>query len=196
MTVGLRQRSGDGSGIWFDIVEKDDAHDLALCKATAPLKFIERKGNPGTEQPIASLRVSSTAPTVGDFIAIAGFPLGSWNPAVQLGTVAATRTTNPNGGRVPAGQRELLQISVPGNEGNSGSPVLELDTGEVIGVVVQAQPAPLFTPMKQIPLAQSSGIILAVPETWVQDLLKRHNVQSIAQPPPKGHTSYYPLPTK
>ncbi len=197
MTVGLRQRSGDIGGAWFDLIEKDEAHDLALCKIVGPLaKFSENKNNPGTERPIASLRVSTAKPITGEFIAIAGFPLGSWNPAIQFGTVAATRTTNPNAGRVPAGQRDLLQISASGNKGNSGSPVVRLDTGEVIGVIVQAQPAPLFGAAGGIPVAQSSGIMLAVPGSWVRDLLKRNSVLSVAQPPPKGHTSYYPLPSK
>src|SRR5260370_26586414 len=31
MTVGLRQRSGDIICAWFDLIEKDEAHDLALC---------------------------------------------------------------------------------------------------------------------------------------------------------------------
>jgi len=168
----LRQRSGDGSGTWFDLIEKDDARDLALCKTTIPLKFIAQKGNPGTEMPIASLRISSAQPFTGGFIAIAGFPLGSWSPAIQFGTLAATTTTNPNAGRVPAGQRELLQIGASGNMGNSGSPVVDLDTGDVIGVIVQAEPAPLFTPVQGAPFAQSSGIMLSVPASWVRDLLK------------------------
>jgi len=196
MTLGVRQRSGDGSGRWFDVIEKDEAHDLALCKINGPLKFVEQKENPGTETPVASLRLSTTEPTVGDFISIAGFPLGSWSPTIQLGTVAATSTTNPNVGRVPAGQRPLLQIRASGNKGNSGSPVISLDTGDVIGVIVQAEPAPLYSAMEGIPLQQSSGIMLAVPAKWVQELLKRHDIASIAQPPPKGHTSYYPLPSK
>ena len=198
MTVGFRQRSGDGSGRWFDVIEKDANHDLALCRVTGGLeKFTERKDNPGTEFPIASLRISTTEPVTGEFIAIAGFPLGSWNPAIQFGTVAATKTTNPNAGRVPAGQRDLLQISASGNKGNSGGPVVQLDAGEVIGVIVQAEPAPLYTASQvNIPLAQSSGIMLAVPASWARDLLKAHNVESIAQAPPKGHTSYYALPSK
>ena len=156
MTVGMRQRSGDMGGVWFDVVEKDDAHDLALCKTTVPLpKFKPEPKNPGTESPLGTLHVAGGQPVVGEFIAIAGFPLGSWNPAIQFGTVAAVRTTNPNAGRVPAGQRELLQISASGNKGNSGSPVIELDTGNVIGVIVQAQPAPLFSTAQGLPLAQS-----------------------------------------
>jgi S1-C subfamily serine protease len=199
MTVGIRQRSGDIAGAWFDVIEKDETHDLALCKTLNPLReFRIDKANPGTEQPIATLHVSTTPPATGQFIAIAGFPLGSWNPAIQLGTVAAIRTTNPNAGRVPAGQRELLQISASGNQGNSGSPVIALDTGDVIGVIVQAQPAPLFSApqLQGVPLAQSSGIMLAVPAAWISDLLNRHGVKSLAQNPPKGHTSYHALPNK
>lgn len=199
MTAGIRQRSGDIFGAPFNLVEKDESHDLALCKLRIALgQFIEHKDNPGTEQPIASLRVSSAEPTIGQFIAIAGFPLGSWTPAIQFGTVAAVRTTNPNAGRVAARQRDLLQISVSGNKGNSGSPVVSLDTGEVIGVIVQAEPAPLFTTstVQGLPLAQSSGIMLAVPASWVGHVLERHKVQSVAVLPPKGHTSYYPLPEK
>ncbi len=197
MTIGMRQRSGHVIGTRFDVIEKDDPHDLALCKANVSSKaFWQDDNNPGTEQPVASLRISAAPASVGDFIAIAGFPLGSWNPAIQLGTVAAIRTTNPNAGRVPAGQRDLLQISASGNKGNSGSPVIELDTGTVTGVIVQAQPAPLFSTLEGVPLAQSSGIMLAVPASWVLDLLNRHGVKSVAQPPPKGHTSYYPLPSR
>ncbi|SPF41404.1 exported hypothetical protein [Candidatus Sulfotelmatobacter kueseliae] len=197
MMVSLRQRSRDMVGIPFDLIEKDDTHDLALCKTATPLKFVARKENPGTERPVASLHIASSAPVAGEFIAIAGFPLGSWSPAIQFGNVAAIYTTNPNSGRVPAGQRDLIQISASGNMGNSGSPVIELDTGNVIGVIVQAQPAPLFGPLSNsLPLAQSSGIMLAVPASWVNDLLKRHGVTSIAQQPPEGHTSYDPLPEK
>src|SRR5271169_3973543 len=84
VTAGLRQRSGDMSGLWFDVIEKDEAHDLALCRTAVPLaKFAEQKKNPGTEHPTASLRLSTSQPVTGEFIAIAGFPLGSWNPAVQ-----------------------------------------------------------------------------------------------------------------
>jgi len=196
LTAVLRQRSRDGGGAFFELVEKDEAHDLALCKIVGSMKFIERKDNPGTEKPIATLHISAADPITGRFIAIAGFPLGSWELAIQLGTIAAIRTTNPNAGRVPAGQRELLQISASGNKGNSGGPVIDLDTGDVVGVIIQAQPAPLFGAGANLPIAQSSGIMLAVPASWVRELLKRHNVESVAQHPPEGHTSYYGLPTQ
>jgi S1-C subfamily serine protease len=32
LTVSMKQRDGNGIGARFDVVEKDKAHDLALCK--------------------------------------------------------------------------------------------------------------------------------------------------------------------
>jgi S1-C subfamily serine protease len=87
-----------------------------------------------------SVQVSDAQPVTGEFVALAGFHLGSWNPTIQFGTVAAVRTISPNAGRVPAGQCDLLQISASGNKGNSDSPVIDLDTEKVIGVIVQAEP--------------------------------------------------------
>ena len=115
LVVDLRQRSRDMAGVWFSVVEKDEAHDLALCKTIVPLRFMPHSDNPGTEQPTASLHISQSPAEVGEFIAISGFPLGSWTPTVQFGNVAATSTLYPGGGRVPAGQRELLKISASGN---------------------------------------------------------------------------------
>jgi hypothetical protein len=60
----------------FEVIEKDEEHDLTLCKSGGSLKFVEQKDNPGTETPVASLRLSTTEPTVGDFITIAGTAKG------------------------------------------------------------------------------------------------------------------------
>ncbi|HEY1529172.1 MAG TPA: serine protease [Candidatus Angelobacter sp.] len=187
LTVTFRQRDGNGSGLWFDVVEKDEQHDLALCKLkVTPKEFLYVTHKTLAERAglFASLAVSTQAPETGRFVVIAGFPLQSWSPSIQLGTVAAIETINPSAGRVPAGQRELLQISVAGNKGNSGSPVVELRSGKVIGVIVQAVSAPLFAANDaQLPVAQSSGVMLAVPATWIQALLKRHNITSAATLP-------------
>jgi S1-C subfamily serine protease len=164
--------------MWFDVIEKDEAHDLALCQIkNFQVNRPDKKNHKPTIWPISTLDVSSETLQQGQFIAIVGFPLGSWNGAVQIGTIAATHTVNPNGQRVPAGQRELVQISVSGNRGNSGGPVLSLKTGKVIGVVVQAVPAPLWS-NQPVPVAQNSGIMLAVPAQWVRELLERHQVKS------------------
>ena len=189
LSIMTRQNSGDAAGQWFDVIEKDTAHDLALCKMKVSLKnllMVNRMIGKGKALPnaesgitIATLGISTQPTQTGRFIAIAGFPLGSWNPSIQLGTIASTTTVNPNIEGVPGGRKQLLQISVSGNKGNSGSPVIELRTGKVIGVVVQVIPAPLYTAgPNNVPLAQSSGVMLAVPAVWVQELLKRHGITS------------------
>jgi S1-C subfamily serine protease len=183
----IRQNKFGGGSRWFEVIEKDESHDLALCRIigyTAHLPKDFNREHPDIYIPFASVRVAKEAVKTGQFIVLAGFPLGSWNPAIQLGTIAATETVSPNAGRVPAGQRELLQISVSGNKGNSGSPVISLRTGDVVGVVIQEIPAPLYSSIETpLPFGQSSGIMLAAPASWVQELLRKHNVTSVMQPP-------------
>lgn len=187
LTAIIRQNKFGGGGRWFDVIEKDESHDLALCKMkgyTPHLTKALQREHPEIDTPFASVRVATAPVMTGQFLVLAGFPLGSWNPAIQLGTIAATETVNPNAGRVPAGQRELLQISVSGNKGNSGSPVISLRTGDVVGVVIQEIPAPLFSNIESpLPFGQSSGIMLAAPASWILELLKKHNVTSAMHPP-------------
>ena len=187
LTATIRQKDGNGGGRWFDVVEKDERRDLALCKIKGytphpPKSFV--RDHPDADTPFASLRVAGGLVRTGQFVALAGFPLGAWNPAIQFGTVAATETVNPNAGRVGAGQRELIQVAIAGNKGNSGSPVISLDTEQVVAVIVQALPAPLYAPGDSLlPVGQSSGIMLAVPSSWILDLLSRNHVSSSAHHP-------------
>lgn len=183
VVVITRQADDNGMGSSFEEIERDTQHDLALCKMqTEPRSFDPAKlkpefRRPGLRHPFATLHVSSSPVEAGEFIVIAGFPLGSYTATVQFGAIAATRTLSPSAGRIPAGQRELLQVAVSGNQGNSGSPVIDFDSGRVIGVVVQAVPSPLFGPRAaQLPLAQSSGLMLAVPARWLNKLLADHHV--------------------
>ena len=187
LTATIRQKDGNGGGRWFEIIEKDERRDIALCKIKGYTPHLPKSlvgDNPNADTVFASLRIASEPVQTGQFVVLAGFPLGAWNPAIQFGTVAATQTINPNAGRVGAGQRELIQIAVAGNKGNSGSPVISLRTEEVVGVVVQAVPAPLFVPGDSpLPVGQSSGLMLAVPSSWIIDLLNRNHVSSFAYHP-------------
>jgi hypothetical protein len=49
-----------------------------------------------TTFPISTLDVSSETLQTGQFVAIVGFPLHSWDAAMQFGNIAATQTVNPN----------------------------------------------------------------------------------------------------
>lgn len=99
---------------------------LALCR----IKNFSTKRSSGTskptDHPVAALDISSETIQQGQFIAIAGFPLGSWNPTVQLGTIAATETVNPNVQGVPAGRRGFDTNQCIGQYGEQRRPCSQL----------------------------------------------------------------------
>ena len=57
-----------------------------------------------------------------------------------------------------AGRKDLLIVSVSGNHGNSGCPVISLLTGRVAGMIVQYVPAPLLS-VDRVPSAGYSTTI-------------------------------------
>jgi S1-C subfamily serine protease len=198
----VRQKDGSGSGQGFDVLAFDADHDLALCqihgfKVYSPtqsptanlMKAEAAKPLPagavrvdGTH-PFASLQIAGSPTATGTLVLVSGFPLGSWTPTVQLGLVAATRTLYPppapplnvkDGG-------DLLQISVSANHGNSGGPIIDLDTGDVVGVLIELVPAPLAIGGQlhyDAGTFEMSGLMLAVPATWVNTLLEKNGLHS------------------
>jgi S1-C subfamily serine protease len=183
LTVVVRQRDNLGSmGAAFEIIEADEGHDLALCKIQNFESMWKTSTTPqpkGTFQGwhLGTVKLAPSIPPRGTFVAVIGFPLGSWSSTVQFGTLAATETISPSVQGVPAGNRSLLQIDTAANKGNSGSPVIELDSGNVIGIIIQALPAPLYSTVEGLPFGQSSGIAIAAPSTWATELLKRNGIQ-------------------
>ena len=72
--------------------------------------------------------------------------------------------------RLPKDTSELLQVSVSANHGNSGGPVIDLNSGLVVGVILSIVPAPLAIGGQQILSPSSfdmSGIMLAAPAKWI-----------------------------
>jgi S1-C subfamily serine protease len=198
LTVGLRQRKAGISDIAFEVVELDEAHDLALChlQISRGMTFaetgVEKLVHPeqsgsltasDISQPFASLAVAQGKLRAGRFVLISGFPLGSWVPAIQLGMLSATSTLYPNApiARLPKDTGELLQVSVSGNHGDSGGPVIDLYTGEVVGVILSIVPAPLALGGQQLWSDRDfdmSGIMLAAPAKWIKQLLTKHGAKS------------------
>src|ERR1700733_6482045 len=198
LTVGLRQQKAGISGVPFKVIELDSDHDLALCHidgvegmpfAKTGVPKIAHPEQPGgltaeeMSEPFASLAIDQHTPHAGRFILVSGFPLGSWTPAIQFGLLSATKTIYPNApiSRLPKDTSELLQISVNANHGNSGGPVIDLQSGRVVGVILSIVPAPQTIGGQQIwtdSTFDMSGIMLAAPAKWVNVLLLRNGVKN------------------
>ena len=63
----------------------------------------------------------------------------------------------------------MFQLDATAYPGNSGSPVYDPDTGDVIGVVNMV----LVKSTKESVLTQPSGITYAIPSAHVLDVLKK-----------------------
>lgn len=190
LTAVIHQRDGSGSGLWFEVIEKDREHDLALCKLLGFKPTNEPSGGPRpklTFRPVTSLAVSAEPAKAGELIAMIGFPLGSFvSPIVQIGNIAATDAMLESVPNFPAGKHELLIVSAAGNHGNSGCPVISLETGKTLGMIIQYVPAPLLSMRdsqgeREVP--QQSGLMVAVPAKWILQLLDRHGISNIPLAP-------------
>jgi hypothetical protein len=187
LTATTHQRDKNGIGVWFDVIEMDRGRDLALCKLKGFAPFKEPNGGvrpKSTYRPITSLRISEGSAIAGEPIAIVGYPLGSFaSPVIQTGNIGATDAMLETVPNFPAGRRDLLIVSVAGNHGDSGCPVISLITGDVIGMLIQYVPAPLESVGQRDSrqeVLQQSGLMVAVPAQWMIQMLTRHSVSNVA----------------
>ncbi|MCW5632315.1 MAG: trypsin-like peptidase domain-containing protein [Rubrivivax sp.] len=158
------------------LVAQDRAHDLALLRLEgAPLPALALAGGE---------RVAEGLP-----IALVGFPIGGalgFAPVVHRGIVASVTTAalpaptaaqlDPRAvARLRAGNFEVLQLDATAYPGNSGGPVLDADTGEVIGVVNMV----LVRGSRETALSAPTGITYAIPVRHLRTLLD----EAAAAPP-------------
>jgi S1-C subfamily serine protease len=71
--------------------------------------------------------------------------------------------------RLTSGSFPVLQLDATAYPGNSGSPVYDPDSGEVIGIINMV----LVKSTKESALSQPSGITYAVPSRHLQNLLEK-----------------------
>lgn len=187
LTATTHQRDKNGIGVWFDVIEMDRERDLALCKLKGFAPFKEPNGGTrpkSTYRPITSLKISEGSAIAGEPIAIVGYPLGSFaSPVIQTGNIGATDAMLETVPNFPVGRRDLLIVSVAGNHGDSGCPVISLTTGDVVGMLIQYVPAPLESTGRgdsHQEVLQQSGLMVAVPAQWMIQMLTRHSVSNVA----------------
>lgn len=147
----------------------DRAHDLALLR-------IEGAALPAL--PLAD----GTALREGMSVAIIGYPIGGvlgFTPVTHRGiisSITAIVLPAPSSQALNAqaikqlrqGSFDIYQLDATAYPGNSGSPVLDVATGQVIAVINMV----LVKGSKESALTHPSGISYAIPVRFVIDLLK------------------------
>lgn len=141
------------------LISTDAQHDLALLQIDGPAA--------------PTLRLAGKEAPEGTAIALIGFPLGGalgYSHITHRGIVSArTAIAPPATGAQGLSERavkqlrqggfEVVQLDATAYPGNSGGPVLDVETGEVVGVVSMV----LVKGTKEAALSAPSGISYAVP---------------------------------
>lgn len=150
------------------VVASSAEHDLALLQIQ------------GAPLPAVTIGDSSRV-TEGQSIAFTGFPIGSvlgFTPVTHRGIVSAitpivipvdhvSQLNAPNRTRLTRGSFPVFQLDATAYPGNSGSPVFDTDSGEVIGIINMV----LVKAGKESALAQPSGISYAIPASHLVSMI-------------------------
>lgn len=152
------------------LLGRDRRNDLALLSIDGPV--------------LPSLKLAEQEAAEGTAIALMGFPIGN-----ALGQVLATHrgivsawtsiampAGNPAGlnpravRQLRAGSFKVMQLDAVAYPGNSGGPVLDVETGEVVGVLQGG----VIKNIKEAALSAPTGITYAVPASSAAALLAEY----------------------
>jgi serine protease Do len=161
-------KDNNDKAIFATEVALDKEHDLAVLKITGGLLSPLKLGS------VSSVRE-------GQLYAFTGFPIGmvlGLYPVTHRGIVSAiTPNVTPMLRAEQINIKLLRRLQDPYNvfqldatayPGNSGSPLYDPDTGEVVGVINKV----FVQESKENVLSKPSGISYAIPVNHVQNLLK------------------------
>lgn len=152
------------------VQEVDAAHDLAVLRIEGP--------------PLPALALAdSDRVQEGHSVALMGFPIGGalgFAPVTHRGMVSsitpaslpapsAQRLSESAIARLRQGGFNLFQLDATAYPGNSGGPLFDPESAEVVGVVSMV----LIKGARESALSQPTGITYAVPANFVRDLLRR-----------------------
>jgi S1-C subfamily serine protease len=150
------------------LLSRDPARDLALLHIDGPAL------------PALQLRDSDSV-REGQMVGFTGFPIGGalgFSPVTHRGMVAAiTPITLPGSNarqlnekairQIKRGTFDIFQLDATAYPGNSGSPVFDIENGEVIGIINMV----FIKGSKESALSQPSGISYAIPANYLKRLL-------------------------
>ncbi|HEX6734050.1 MAG TPA: serine protease [Azonexus sp.] len=169
-TLAIRTRGDDGQAQLRParMISRDPDRDLAILRFDGP--------------PLPALSLSnSDAVREGQMIGFTGFPIGGalgFSPVTHRGMVAsitpitlpgnAARQLNEKAIRqIKRGTFNIFQLDATAYPGNSGSPVFDADSGEVVGIINMV----FIKGSKESALSQPSGISYAIPANYLKRLL-------------------------
>lgn len=152
------------------MVAVDKQHDLALLRIS------------GTPLPALGLYEAGMA-REGQTFAFTGFPIGNtlgFSPVTHRGMIASvTPIALPSATagqlsekvvrRLNSGAFPVYQLDATAYPGNSGSPMYDVETGQVIGIINMV----FVKGSKEAALSQPSGISFAVPVEFLRDMLRK-----------------------
>ena len=149
------------------VLAVDPTHDLALLQITgAPLPAVTLADGPARE---------------GQAVAFTGFPIGGllgFSPVTHRGSISSITPIAlppPNARQLDAaavarlrqGAFDIYQLDGTAYPGNSGGPLFDIETGQVLGVVNMV----LVKGSRESVLSQPSGISYAIPVRFLRELL-------------------------
>jgi serine protease Do len=172
LVVQVRTSNGDLQMRGTTLQERDLQHDLALLRIDGP--------------PVAALALkNSDTVREGQSVAFIGFPIGGalgFSPVTHRAVVSSITSaalpapsSQQLGVKAIRGLRDgtfkIFQLDGTAYPGNSGGPLFDVDTGEVVGVVNMV----FVKGTRESALTNPSGISYAIPARFVAELLQRNH---------------------
>lgn len=169
IAVLTARNATEGQGRLARVVATDRFRDLALLQVEGP---------PLRPLPLAE----AGAAREGQGIVLMGFPIGGtlgFSVVTHRGIVASITTAalpaatasqlDPRAlTKLREGNFELLQLDATAYPGNSGGPLLDAETGRVLGIVNMV----LVKGSRESALSSPTGITYAVPVAYLHELLR------------------------
>jgi serine protease Do len=169
IVVQVRRPGGELSMRQASIVSVDRVHDLALVRFEGAAAPPLRVGDSG-------------AVREGQAVAFMGFPIGGalgFSPVTHralVSSITPAALPTPTAGQlnaatirsVRAGPFDIFQLDGTAYPGNSGGPLFDPDSGDVLGVVNMV----FIKGSRESALSQPSGISYAIPSRFVVELIE------------------------
>ena len=174
LVVQIRAPSGALSQRQATILDIDPTHDLALLRfegAAAPMLKVQ----------------SGPGPKEGQTVGLMGFPIGGalgFAPVTHRGMIASITTAalpSATGQQLDArtartlrdNNFEVFQLDATAYPGNSGGPLFDVDSAEVLGVINMV----FVKGTRESALTAPSGITYAIPAKFVSLILKKNTAE-------------------